>query len=189
MVKSSAFYAYASVPAEVSRTVADTVKLANDFDGGLRIVDWAELSIAGKLVIYEVCKNIDEADLFICDLSTHNHNVLFELGYAIAKRKLVWITVNESYADAKKRYRYLKPITTVGYIAYTSPYELRNKLVREYKTLGSLTTILDAHINIIRRRRDHFSYLIVLYEELDRVSRINRPGSEFAQIKSETDIR
>ncbi len=154
MKECRAFYAYASLPEEVCRTVADTIKLANEIDGGLRIVDWTELRIAGKLVIYEVCKNIAEADLFICDLSTHNHNVLFELGYAIAKRKLVWITVNEEYADAKQRYRYLKPITTVGYIGYKSAYELRNKLLREYKALGSLTTILDAHINIIQSRKE-----------------------------------
>ena len=151
-----AFYAYANVPSEVSNIVQGTIKLVNELGGDLQLLDWADLSIAGKLVIDEICRNIDEADFLICDLSTHNHNVLFELGYGIAKRKRIWITLNSEHANSERRYRDLKLITTVGYVGYVSEYELRNRLLEELNSIESLPTILDAYQNTIHSRKDSF---------------------------------
>ncbi len=44
----------------------------------------------------EILSAIDGSEVFVCDLTYFNHNVLFELGYAIAKNKYILILINEN---------------------------------------------------------------------------------------------
>ena len=152
----SAFFAYASTPKEVSAVISDSIKIAGQLSTNLRIADWREMQTAGKLIIEEICSHIDNAHVFICDLTTHNHNVLFELGYAIATGKRIWITLNRERENAARRYRDLRLITTVGYIDYNSSYELFNKLSAAAKEAEDLRPILDSYNEIISRRQAHF---------------------------------
>ena len=141
-----AFYAYSSKPEFVSDQVSETIRLLNDMKGNVRVTDWLSLNVAGKYVIDTICREIDRSDIIICDLTTHNHNVLFELGYAIAKDKpLTLITLNATHQDAERRYRELRLLTTIGYTNYESPHELLNKLLTELNSEDRLSTILDAH--------------------------------------------
>jgi nucleoside 2-deoxyribosyltransferase len=51
---------------------------------------WEDLRIGGKPVINEVLAAVDEADVAVFEVTHLNENVLFEFGYAIARRKVVW---------------------------------------------------------------------------------------------------
>lgn len=46
-------------------------------------------------ISHEILSAIDLCEVFVCDLTYFNHNVLFELGYAIAKDKQILILLNE----------------------------------------------------------------------------------------------
>lgn len=53
----------------------------------IEITTWEDLAIGGKYIIKGILDAIDRCDLFICDLTYLNFNVLYELGYAISKQK------------------------------------------------------------------------------------------------------
>ena len=82
----------------------------------IHITTWEECSIGGKLVIDAICDVIDEAQLFFADLTGLNPNVMFELGYAIARDKRVWLIFDESFTAGKKMFDQLKVLTTFGYL-------------------------------------------------------------------------
>lgn len=52
----------------------------------------------------DVLKAIDECEIFVCDLTYFNHNVLFELGYAIGKNKKILILLNIDIDNANTKY-------------------------------------------------------------------------------------
>jgi Cdc6-like AAA superfamily ATPase len=53
----------------------------------------------------DILNAINECEIFVCDLTYFNHNVLFELGYAIAKNKNILILLNNNIDDAGNKYR------------------------------------------------------------------------------------
>lgn len=87
------FFAYPSNPPatkEVARVIAEKLSAS----GVVSIVTWEQLAVGGHLLWDRISEGIEASQLFICDLSGLNKNVLFELGYAIARRKRVWIVYN-----------------------------------------------------------------------------------------------
>src|SRR5579859_4282070 len=62
----------------------------------IEIVSWEDTRVDGKVIIDVICDHIRQADFFIADLTGINPNVLFELGYAIAKNKRIWTLIDRS---------------------------------------------------------------------------------------------
>ncbi|HUS72433.1 MAG TPA: hypothetical protein VMY06_05140 [Sedimentisphaerales bacterium] len=52
----------------------------------------------------EVLSAINNSEVFVCDLTYFNHNVLFELGYAIAGGKAILILINKNIVGVKQKY-------------------------------------------------------------------------------------
>ncbi|MEO1255029.1 MAG: hypothetical protein AAFY41_09110 [Bacteroidota bacterium] len=152
-----AFYAYASQPERVSESISNAIEQINSSTSEIEIIGWERMTrITARPIIDRVCNYIDESDLFICDLTTHNHNVLFELGYAIAKNKRIWITLNPDFHDAEERYRDLKLITTLGYQTYTDSYELRNKFFADEPFKDTAETIFERNQEIIQNTKPKY---------------------------------
>ena len=80
------FFAYPSQPSSIPEIVKSAVDKINKSQE-CHIKTWQECAISGKVIIDVICREIDDADLFIADLTGANPNVLFELGYAISKQK------------------------------------------------------------------------------------------------------
>lgn len=158
-----AFYAYASAPDVVAKNISDAITQINNSTGEIKIQDWRNMNVIGKPIIDMICEHIDNSDLFICDLTTHNHNVLFELGYAIAKNKKIWITLNPNHHDSAKRYRDLRLITTIGYTTFINSYELAGKFFSDNPHLNDDPTILDRHegdiSNSLNRRKSSLFHM------------------------------
>ena len=76
---------------------------------------------------------------FICDLTSLNRNVLFELGYAIAKNKRIWITLDTSLEAPVKNYRKLGLLSTIAYSGYQNSVDLTRNFFEEqpYQDLNS----------------------------------------------------
>jgi hypothetical protein len=53
--------------------------------------------------MHNVCRAIDASEVFICDLTDLNLNVLFEFGYAVARGKIVWPLVDSTINDSDDR--------------------------------------------------------------------------------------
>lgn len=120
-----AFYAYASQNQDVLEDIRNAVSNIN-LSKSIKITTWEDLPISGTYINKGIFNAIDKCDLFICDLTSLNFNVLYELGYAIAKGKQIWISLNNTYPDVESNYRGL-PITTIGYASYQNSQQLVEK--------------------------------------------------------------
>jgi len=113
------FFAYSSKLASCSQSVEPAIQEIND-GGVTKIQSWTGLDINGVFIIDPILNAIDQADYFCADLTGLNDNVLFELGYAIAKRKPIWLINDPSIIKAQTRVKQFGLLTNIGYSAYTN---------------------------------------------------------------------
>ena len=109
-----AFFAYPSSRPTLGESIRKAVRELNA-GGEVKIQTWEECKTGGKFIIDIICNTIDEAELFFADLTGFNANVMFELGYAIARDKRIWLIIDMSYPKVKKMFDQLKVLSTVGY--------------------------------------------------------------------------
>ncbi|WP_240746274.1 P-loop ATPase, Sll1717 family [Lysinibacillus sp. S2017] len=124
-----AFFAYSSQDSELMSQINSAITEINHANL-IDIVSWESLNINGNFIPEKIFETIDSHELFICDLSLLNYNVLFELGYAIAKKKKIWIVLSENIGNGKSLYGYL-PISSIGYSSYKDAYHLRDLFFSE----------------------------------------------------------
>ncbi|MHA1974699.1 MAG: P-loop ATPase, Sll1717 family [Candidatus Hodarchaeales archaeon] len=126
----SCFVAYPSKPSSLIETIEKAIKLIAD--GQLvDIQSWKKTSVSGKFIITSICEAIDKNDILICDLTYLNHNVLFELGYAIARNKRVWIIRDFNTDASNANYESFKTLTTVGYVSYSNSQNIHQAFYDE----------------------------------------------------------
>jgi Cdc6-like AAA superfamily ATPase len=125
-----AFYAYPANPA-IMFTIRNGIKSINASQDIISVHSWEELKVTGKYIIDEVCEAIDDADVFLCDLTFTSANVLFELGYAIANNKRIWISVDPTLLDDDNYQKELRPLTTIGYAKHRNSEELTQKFLSD----------------------------------------------------------
>lgn len=65
---------------------------------------WEDFKETGTLINRLVIEKINESDFFASDITSLNHNVLFELGYAFGKKKIAHIFFNTSITKAKENF-------------------------------------------------------------------------------------
>jgi hypothetical protein len=95
------FFAYPSNPPTIGEAIRAAATSING-GGEIFIKPWEECSVGGKIIIQEICREIEQADLFCADLTHLNPNVMFELGYAIAINKRIWLVLDTSITDSHK---------------------------------------------------------------------------------------
>lgn len=123
MRKSKCFVAYPSEPAALAETV-ETAIAEIKRQKNVEIQGWKDLAIQGKLIIKEICRSINNSDLFICDLTSLNHNVLFELGYAIARKKKIWPILDKNSLSTKQDFEKFELLRTLGYQPYSNSSDI-----------------------------------------------------------------
>ncbi len=149
------FFAYPSKP----ESLAETIEIAIDSitaSGVVEAIGWRNLHVTGRLVIKEILKAIEKADMFACDLTSPNPNVLFELGYAVARNKRIWIILDSSYPRAVQTYKQMKILTTVGYSDYRNAGQIFDTFIEEtpYSNLDN-TLYGDVIESLLIERKPH----------------------------------
>jgi Cdc6-like AAA superfamily ATPase len=117
------FFGYASKP-ELNR---EALHRAADQIGELDAVEcqsWEDLRIEGRIVIQQILNATDECDLATFDVSTINENVLFEIGYAIGRGKRLWFLLDRTDAQARKRWKQYRLLSSVGYSTWTNSNDI-----------------------------------------------------------------
>lgn len=140
----SGFFAYPSKP-EVAEVIRNGVAKINA-TGIVHLKTWESCRVGGKLIIGEICKEIDAASIFCADLSGLNHNVMFELGYAIARNKRIWLAVDTTVVDTRADLAKLRMLTTVGYAEYCNSDDLQAKFLKEQPWIDIEATIFNQAI-------------------------------------------
>jgi hypothetical protein len=157
--KKRCFVAYPSTPAALTETVEEAIK-SLQWGMVVDIVGWKSTSTSGKFVMTEICKAIDERDIFICELTNLNHNVLFELGYAIARNKRIWVILDPSIEQSKVDYEKFKLLTTIGYAPYQNSREIVDAFYAGRPYEDTENTLFKTAIESVIGDRDR---LVLLY--------------------------
>lgn len=163
MTISKAFYAYAGHKEDLVEDIRNAVKTINK-SNTIQITTWQDLKISGKYIIEGIHKSIEECDLFICDLTYLNFNVLYELGYAISKDKKIWITLNESHPKSTLNYKKFNFLTTVGYSGYVNSDQLVKNFFNDKPYLNPMK------ININGGETESSKYLMYLKCDVNTTS-------------------
>ncbi len=111
------FFAYPSNPAGLAETIRTAAGEVNRM-GVVSLKTWEQCKVGGKVVIQELCGEIDQAQLFCADLTGTNANVMFELGYAIARDKRIWLVLDTTLSASLTQFEQLRILTTIGYAKY-----------------------------------------------------------------------
>ena len=110
----NAFFAYPFSEPTLKVPISEAVNHINKTKN-ISIKKWEDCSVSGKIIIDTICKEIDNSDLFFADLTGLNANVMFELGYSIAKNKRIWLILDETFEEQKRQFDQLKILTTIGH--------------------------------------------------------------------------
>ena len=142
------FYAYPSDPPSIGETISSALGRLNEINdikrNSVRFIKWTDNSISGSRFIKTVLGQIDRSQIFSCDLTYPNANVNFELGYAIARFKRIFTTLNPSIAEADKDYRRLYfSSLNMGYAEYDNHESLADKFLSERPWQSLDQTLLD----------------------------------------------
>ena len=122
------FFAYESKRQENVDAITKAAKDLTKNKKKLKIIRWEDLSVSGKIISSDILDHIKKCDKFACDLTYLNHNVLFELGYAIAQQKRIKIFLNPSIVDAKRNYTELKILKTIGFREFLNAKDISREL-------------------------------------------------------------
>ena len=112
----------------------------------VNIKTWEECSPSGTFLINTICKAIDESDLFFADLTGINANVMFELGYAIARKKRIWLIFDDTYPKGKNLFNQLRVLTTIGYVRCCNSDDIVSGFYRDKPHLDTTNTIFHTAI-------------------------------------------
>lgn len=144
----AAFYAFPSQPDQL----VETIELAiSDIDrtSVCNLQSWRSLNITGKVVINTILKQISRSSLFLADLTGLNPNVLFELGFAVAKHKRVWLTVDKTDPGNRSQLDQLELISDLGYVEHENYETIRDAFMRDYPYADLESTLLSDYQNLI----------------------------------------
>lgn len=131
------FVAYPSSPPDRVEMIETAINEIHS-GGVVDIIGWGNLAVSGRLMIGAICDEIKSRDIFVADVTGLNPNVLFELGYAIAHRRRVWLLLNPRIARARVEWDRFRLLATVGFAPYNNSREIVEQFYRgePYKNLN-----------------------------------------------------
>ncbi|MGC4151469.1 MAG: hypothetical protein QM628_00085 [Propionicimonas sp.] len=110
------FFAYASQPPLRAEAMRDTAAALSG--RGYEARTWEDLKVDGRMLIDTITEQIDASASVIGEISSMNWNVLFELGYAVARNKPVWLAFDETDTEADRNWNEVAIFATVGRTQY-----------------------------------------------------------------------
>lgn len=160
----SGLFAYPSEPFDIGRTIKASLSKINQLPKYKKLNSWEENDTPGRFISTEVLKKIKDGAIFIADISFINFNVIFEIGYAIACNKRVFLLRNRNLTDQKELISKIGILDTIGYEDYTNSDDLQ-KLILSFSDFKPL--ILNNTPNISQP-----VYLLLPQSKNDSITRL-----------------
>jgi len=131
------FFAYPSRPPALGETIKNATEDLEQIpliqNEAVRFRLWPDLPISGRRLITQITNAIDRSHVFACDLTYPNFNVAFELGYAVANLKRLWISLDTSIENAPRVFkRMFEGIIATGYTGYENRRDLAEGFIRDH---------------------------------------------------------
>lgn len=126
--KSFAFVAYPSKDINLLKVIRDGIGGANAKTNTINYDPWEFNDISGSPLISPIIENIEKSDFIIADITYLNLNVIYEIGYAIGKKKRVFLIRHNETTGDKGLANRVGIFDTLGYFSYADSSELCNRL-------------------------------------------------------------
>lgn len=120
----SGFAAYPSALQEVRETLQRLPDQLRDQRVPVHVQIWENRDIAGYCLVDPILEEIAKADFLLADITRLNFNVVYEVGYAMAKGKRVVLLRNKAIRKQDELMRQLGLFDTVGYQEYQNSLDL-----------------------------------------------------------------
>jgi len=164
-MNSKGFFAYPN-----HKRTSDTISAFCDKVNGAglgTIETWEQMLIGGKILITEICKKIDDCDFLCADITRLNPNVLFEIGYGIAKKKRIWLIRDTTIPSENSDFKQFKILTTLGYREYINSNDIVHAYYKDLPHEHLSETVYDEIIEPSFRfqSEQHVLYLKASYED------------------------
>ena len=117
------FFGYPHRPASRRATIREAVTAVANL-GEVKPTTWEQLSTSGRLIINEILDQIDKSSLAVFDITELNHNVLFEIGYAIGSRQRLWLIRDGSYVAGERLWDKFALLAPVGHTRYINSEDI-----------------------------------------------------------------
>lgn len=122
------FFAYPSEPKDCEISIEGAIQSIN-IDTTIDLKSWKQLNTSGNFIIAKILNQITECDFFCADITGLTDNVLFELGFAIGKRKPIFIIQDISITESYNKYKEFILLNSIAY----SNYSNSNAIVTAFK--------------------------------------------------------
>jgi len=142
MAQMKIFFAYESNHPDNQDAIRKAAEEYDKYQKTFHIQRWEDLSINGHVIGTKVMEAIDSCEIFACDLTYLNHNVFFELGYAIAKEKPLDIFLNGTVKNAKQNYSDMEILRNIGYTNFSNSREIVDEFRKKNNRKSVLITEL-----------------------------------------------
>ena len=170
MINNKCFFAYSSKPPSHVEIIEEAIKEINNSKIA-EVIGWRKISTTGKYIIIEICKKINSCSVFLCDLTTLNNNVLFELGYAIAAKKRIFIFLDTNIEKAKLDFEKFNFLTIIGYSQYSNTRDIAEAFYREEPHKNLKDTVYSQAIeSVINKESNRFPTLFYLKSGIETES-------------------
>jgi hypothetical protein len=124
-----AFVAYSSRDSALANTIANGVAKANRMAGKrIRYTPWDFNDIAGQPLISPILEGIDSSKFIVADITYLNPNVVYEIGFAIGRRRRCFLIRHEKVEGDKRIASEVGIFDTLGYETYSDEDQLANSL-------------------------------------------------------------
>jgi hypothetical protein len=120
-----------SSPDLIGQTIEAALIIYADRQAKDDFISWRENDIAGRFIVDPILDSVAEAQCLVADISNLNFNVSYEIGYAIGRRRRIFLVKNKAVAADETELKRVGIFDTLGYLSYENAEEL-------YRILASL---------------------------------------------------
>lgn len=157
--QTTAFFAYGSETPSCGEFIEAAIKQINDSGHNVYIRSWKNMNVGGQYLISNIFREIENSDLFCCDITNLNENVLFELGFAIARNKPIWIVQDITISESYQRFKEFILLNNIGYINYTSTKNIVDAFLQQKQYLTRIPLFDSLPIDYSAEERKLLFYL------------------------------
>lgn len=122
------FVAYSSREQNLLTLIRDGIAKASAKLNSIRFEPWEFNDIAGTPLISPIIEKIDQSSFIVADISCLNLNVVYEIGYAIGKKKRVFLIRHAGHLGDSDLANRVGIFDTLGYSEYSDADALAYRL-------------------------------------------------------------
>lgn len=123
-------FLYPTKPAQIAATIEKAATaMANSNEA--KWITWKDLKISGQVIFCSICKALRFSDIVICDVTTLNFNLLFEIGFILGL-EIPFIPIRDtSFQLDKAFFDEFGALDTIGYTDFQNSKQLSDSILEQ----------------------------------------------------------